>query len=104
MCHLGLLHGKFEALEMRDGDNSRYQGNGVLRAVDNVNNVIAKSIIGNNIFEQTKIDEIMINLDGTEDKSKFGANAILGVSMAVADCAAKSLRSTTLYVFRRDFW
>lgn len=91
LCHLELLHGKYEALEMRDGDNSRYYGNGVLRAVDNVNNVIAKSIIGNNIFEQTKIDEIMINLDGTENKSKLGANAILGVSMAVASVACKCL-------------
>lgn len=76
---------------MRDDDSNRYNGNGVLRAVNNVNEVIAKNIVGENVFEQSNIDEIMINVDGTEDKSKLGANAILGVSMAVSNAAANNL-------------
>ena len=73
---------------MRDGDASRYLGKGVLNAVDNVNNVIAPEIIGMNVFDQVGIDQLMIELDGTENKGKLGANAILGVSMAVARAAA----------------
>ena len=73
---------------MRDGDAKRYLGKGVLNAVDNVNNVIAPEIIGMNVFDQVGIDQLMIELDGTENKGKLGANAILGVSMAVARAAA----------------
>ena len=82
---------------MRDDDSNRYNGNGVLRAVNNVNEVIAKNIVGENVFEQSNIDEIMINVDGTEDKSKLGANAILGVSMAVSNAAANNI-AITLHV------
>ena len=84
----GASTGKHEAVELRDGDASRYLGKGVLNAVDNVNNVIAPEIIGMNVFDQVGIDQLMIELDGTENKGKLGANAILGVSMAVARAAA----------------
>ena len=86
----GASTGKFEAVELRDGGN-RYRGFGVTTAVDNVNTRIAPEIIGINIFDQIEIDRLMIRLDGTENKSKLGANAILGVSMAVARAAAKAL-------------
>lgn len=94
----GASTGKFEALELRDNDEKRFYGNGVLKAVDNVNNEIADAIIGLNVFEQANIDEIMIEEDGTEDKSRFGANAILGVSMAVANAAANNL-DIPLYMY-----
>jgi enolase len=84
----GASTGEHEAVELRDGDASRYLGKGVLNAVDNVNNVIAPEIIGMNVFDQVGIDQLMIELDGTENKGKLGANAILGVSMAVARAAA----------------
>ncbi|ACR80391.1 MULTISPECIES: phosphopyruvate hydratase [Kosmotoga] len=87
----GASTGKFEALELRDGDKKRFLGKGVLKAVDNVNEVIAPEIIGMNAFAQTEIDRILLELDGTESKEKLGANAILGVSMAVARAAAESL-------------
>lgn len=87
----GASTGSFEAVELRDGDKNRYNGKGVKRAVDNVNDTIAPKLIGKNVYEQEKIDEIMINLDGTENKSKIGANAILGVSIAVCRAAALSL-------------
>ena len=87
----GASTGKFEALELRDKEENRYNGNGVLKAVKNVNEIIAENICGFNIFEQSNIDETMIELDGTEDKSKLGANAILGVSMAACDAAANNL-------------
>ena len=87
----GASTGKFEALELRDKEENRYNGNGVLKAVKNVNEIIAENICGFNIFEQANIDETMIELDGTEDKSKLGANAILGVSMAACDAAANNL-------------
>lgn len=87
----GASTGEREALELRDGDKDRYVGKGVQKAVDNVNNVIAKELKGKNALDQAKIDKIMIKLDGTDDKSKLGANAILGVSMAVAKAAAQAL-------------
>jgi len=87
----GASTGAFEAVELRDGDKDRYLGKGVLTAVDNVNNIIADEIIGMNALDQIGIDSLMIELDGTENKSKLGANAILGVSMAVARAAADQL-------------
>lgn len=86
----GASTGKHEALELRDGDKNRYNGKGVLKAVENINNVIAPKIIGTFAFEQEKIDRIMLELDGTENKSKLGANAILAVSLAVARAAASA--------------
>ncbi len=84
----GASTGENEALELRDGDKARYLGKGVLKAVQNVNDVIAPAIIGMNVADQVGIDKAMIALDGTETKSNLGANAILGVSLAVARCAA----------------
>jgi enolase len=84
----GASTGEFEAVELRDGDKSRYGGTGVLNAVDNVNNLIANEVIGMDAFDQIDVDQTMIALDGTNNKSKLGANAILGVSMAVARAAA----------------
>jgi enolase len=84
----GASTGENEALELRDGDKKRYLGKGVLKAVDNVNKIIAKEIIGMNALDQNAIDKKMIALDGTKTKSKLGANAILGVSLAVAKAAA----------------
>ena len=84
----GASTGEHEALELRDGDKSRYLGKGVLNAVKNVNEVIAPAIIGMNVADQVGIDKAMIALDGTPTKSKLGANAILGVSLAVARAAA----------------
>jgi enolase len=84
----GASTGENEALELRDGDKNRYLGKGVLRAVNNVNEVIAKELIGMNAFDQASIDKRMIELDGTKTKSNLGANAILGVSLAVAKAAA----------------
>ena len=87
----GASTGVNEALELRDGDKSRYFGKGVLKAVSNVNNVIAPALTGMNVLEQTAIDRKMIELDGTANKSKLGANAILAVSLAVAKAAANAL-------------
>jgi enolase len=87
----GASTGENEALELRDGDKNRFGGKGVLKAVDNVNNVIAPALKGYNVLEQRAIDYKMLELDGTPTKSKLGANAILGVSLAVAQAAAKSL-------------
>jgi enolase len=87
----GASTGVHEAVELRDGDKSRYMGKGVLKAVDNVNNVIAGELIGLDALDQVDIDRAMIELDGTENKGKLGANAILGVSMAVARAAADFL-------------
>lgn len=84
----GASTGENEALELRDGDKKRYLGKGVLKAVDNVNKIIAKEIIGMNALDQVAIDRKMIALDGTKTKSKLGANAILGVSLAVAKAAS----------------
>ncbi len=85
----GASTGENEALEMRDGDKKRYLGKGVLKAVKNVNDIIAKELIGMNALDQTAIDKKMIKLDGTKTKSKLGANAILGVSLAIAKAAAE---------------
>lgn len=87
----GASTGAFEACELRDGDKARYGGKGVLNAVENVNSIIGPAIQGFDATEQAAIDKLMISLDGTDNKSKLGANAILGVSMAVARAAAKSL-------------
>jgi len=84
----GASTGENEALELRDGDKKRYLGKGVLKAVDNVNSIIAKELVGMNALDQVAIDRKMIALDGTKTKSKLGANAILGVSLAVAKAAS----------------
>ncbi len=87
----GASTGAFEAVELRDGDEKRYLGKGVLKAVENVNNVIAPEVEGMNVFDQVAIDKLMIELDGTPNKGKLGANAILGVSLATAKAAAEAL-------------
>lgn len=87
----GASTGENEALELRDGDKGRYLGKGVLKAVTNINEVIAPALIGFNVLEQTQIDAKMIELDGTKTKSNLGANALLGVSLAVAKAAANYL-------------
>ena len=86
----GASTGAFEACELRDGDKNYYSGKSVLKAVENVNKTIAKAVVGMNVFDQKAIDKKMIELDGTANKSKLGANAILGVSLAVASAAAKA--------------
>ncbi|MFA5879047.1 MAG: phosphopyruvate hydratase, partial [Candidatus Margulisiibacteriota bacterium] len=86
----GASTGSREALELRDGDKKVYVGKGVLKAVENVNEIIANELIGYEVFNQKEIDEALIALDGTENKSKLGANAMLGVSMAVAKAAANT--------------
>src|SRR5215831_11088245 len=86
----GASTGEHEALELRDGDKKRYLGKGVLKAVANVNNVIAPALLGQDATLQSHIDQLMLTMDGTKNKSKLGANAILGVSMAVARAAAES--------------
>ena len=91
MVPSGASTGSFEAVELRDGDTDRYMGKGVLKAVENVNKKIAKEIEGMKVYEQALIDKTMIELDGTENKGKLGANAMLGVSLAVAKAAANSL-------------
>lgn len=91
MVPSGASTGSFEAVELRDGDKDRYLGKGVLQAVENVNKKIAKELEGENVYEQAKIDKMLIELDGTENKAKLGANATLGVSLAVARAAANSL-------------
>ncbi|BDG37413.1 phosphopyruvate hydratase [Saccharococcus caldoxylosilyticus] len=87
----GASTGEYEAVELRDGDKSRYLGKGVLKAVENVNEIIAPAIIGFEVTDQVGVDKTLIELDGTENKSKLGANAILGVSLAVARAAADEL-------------
>ena len=87
----GASTGENEALELRDGDKGRYLGKGVLKAVENVNNIIAPALKGDCVFDQRAVDMKMLELDGTPTKSKLGANAILGVSLATAQAAAKAL-------------
>jgi len=87
----GASTGENEALELRDGDKGRYLGKGVLKAVTNINEVIAPALLGMNVLEQTSIDARMLELDGTKTKSNLGANALLGVSLAVAKAAADYL-------------
>lgn len=85
----GASTGKYEAVELRDGDKSRYLGKGVLKACEYVDDEIREALIGENVLEQRYIDQILIDLDGTPNKSKLGANAILGVSLAIAKAAAE---------------
>jgi len=101
MVPSGASTGEHEALELRDKDASRYLGKGVLSAVENVNTAIAREIVGMDVMEQEKIDNRMIELDGTENKSVLGANSILGVSIAVCKAAAKSL-NRPLYEYLGD--
>ena len=86
----GASTGEHEAVELRDGGDA-FMGKGVIQAVNNVNEIIAKELIGNSVFEQEDLDQLMIELDGTPNKSKLGANAILGVSLAIAKAAANEL-------------
>ena len=88
MVPSGASTGKFEAIELRDGQH-RYQGLGVRKAVEHVNDRIAREIIGMNVFEQAKLDEVLVKLDGTDNKINLGANAMLSVSMAAASAAAR---------------
>lgn len=88
MVPSGASTGTHEALELRDGDKKRYGGKGVLKAVENVNKVLGKAVVGMSVFDQEKVDQKLLDKDGTANKSKYGANAILGISMAVARAAA----------------
>ncbi|HPJ66130.1 MAG TPA: phosphopyruvate hydratase, partial [Flexilinea sp.] len=99
----GASTGIHEALELRDGDKKRYLGKGTQKAVENVNEIIADEIIGMDATEQMEIDQALIDLDGTPNKSKLGANAILGTSLAVAKAAANSL-SLPLYRYIGGVW
>ena len=85
----GASTGIHEAVELRDGDKSKYMGKGVLKAVENVNTIINEALQGEDVFDQKRLDRIMIDLDGTPNKSKLGANAILGTSLAIARAAAQ---------------
>jgi enolase len=87
----GASTGSFEAVELRDGDKNRYNGKGVLNAIQNIHDVLAKALIGANALEQTLIDQELIRIDGTDNKSNLGANATLGVSLAIAKAAANSV-------------
>jgi enolase len=102
MVPSGASTGEHEAVELRDGDKKRYLGKGVLKAVENVNELIAPEIIGLDCTQQSFIDHLMIDLDGTPNKAKLGANAILGVSMAVARAAA-DYAGLPLYVYLGGF-
>jgi enolase len=92
----------YEAVELRDGDKGRYLGKGVLKAVENVNNIIAPEVVGMDAIDQVGVDHVMLELDGTPNKEKLGANAILGVSMAVAKAAAAAL-GLSLYQYLGGF-
>lgn len=94
----GASTGAFEAVELRDGDKKRYQGKGVLKAVENVNKLIAPAVQGISVFNQRLIDNTMLELDGTDNKAKLGANAILGVSLAAAKAAAL-IRNESLFTY-----
>src|SRR5699024_1186111 len=98
----GASTGEYEAVELRDGDKDRYLGKGVLKAIEHVNEVIAGASVGVDVTEQNIIDAIMIELDDTENKGKLGANAMLGVSMAVAHAAANYLEQP-LYEYLGGF-
>ncbi|CEH32224.1 enolase [Aneurinibacillus migulanus] len=102
MVPSGASTGAHEAVELRDGEKSRYLGKGVLKAVDNVNNIIAPELAGFDALDQVGIDNLLLELDGTENKGKLGANAILGVSMAVARAAAEAL-GVPLYTYLGGF-
>ena len=98
----GASTGQFEAVELRDGDSARYMGKGVMQAVENVNEVIAPEIVGLDATDQRSLDSALIALDGTPNKSKLGANAILGVSLAAAKAAAESTELTLYSLHRRS--
>lgn len=98
----GASTGAYEAVELRDGDKGRYLGKGVLKAVENVNSIIAPELIGLDALDQVAVDQIMLDLDGTPNKNKLGANALLGVSMAVAKAAAAS-QGLALYQYLGGF-
>lgn len=91
MVPSGASTGSFEAIELRDNNKERFQGKSVFKAIDNVNKLISHKLKGENVFNQTKIDNMMINLDGTDNKRNLGANAMLGVSLAVAKAAANAI-------------
>ena len=93
----GASTGEHEAVELRDG-GKKYMGKGVSNAVNNVNSIISKEIVGKSVFDQKEIDKLMINIDGTPNKSKLGANAILGVSLAIAK-AASNEKNIPLYSY-----
>lgn len=98
-CPSGSSKGTYEAIELRDGDPEKNDGMGVLKAIENVNNVISPRLQGIEVSEQQKLDKIMIELDGTQNKARLGANAILSVSQAIVKAAAKSsLMPTSLYI------
>ena len=97
----GASTGSREAIELRDGDKSRYLGKGVLKAVENVNTEICEAIIGLDVEDQAFIDQTMIDLDGTENKSRLGANAMLAVSMACARCRRRTGRPAAVPLPRR---
>ena len=97
----GASTGKYEAIELRDGEKNQYLGKGVLNAVRNINTLISKALTGQNVLDQEKIDQDLINLDGTENKSVLGANSILGVSMAAAHAASK-FNNLPLYKYLGD--
>ncbi len=90
----GASTGAHEAVELRDNDKSKYMGKGVLKAVANVNDIIAKELQGIDVFEQNAIDKLMLEIDGTHNKGNLGANAILGISLAVAKAAAQESRQS----------
>ena len=96
----GASTGQYEAVELRD-NNEKFLGKGVMKAVNNVNEVIAKGVIGKKVQNQEEIDSLMIDLDGTSNKSNLGANAILGVSLAISKAAAHEKKNATLSIFRR---
>ncbi|MDR3560204.1 MAG: phosphopyruvate hydratase [Negativicutes bacterium] len=98
----GASTGMYEAVELRDGDKARYMGKGVLKAVENVNSIIAPEVVGMDALDQIGIDHVMLKLDGTPNKEKLGANAILGVSMAVAKAAA-GVQGMSLYQYLGGF-
>ncbi|HHX78710.1 MAG TPA: phosphopyruvate hydratase [Acholeplasmataceae bacterium] len=102
MVPSGASTGAYEAVELRDGDKKRYLGKGTLKAVSNVNDILAPELIGMNVFDQVGIDNTMIDLDGTPNKAKLGANAILGVSIAIAKAAAE-LSGLSLYNYLGGF-
>ncbi len=98
----GASTGEREAVELRDGDARRYLGKGVLKAVENVNGEITRALVGRDASAQAEIDATLIELDGTENKSRLGANAILGVSLAVANAAAAHCGASAVCVSRRS--
>jgi len=101
MVPSGASTGRYEAWELRDGDPGRYRGKGVRRAVEHVNTILAEAVVGQSAFDQEEIDQLVIALDGTENKARLGANAILGISFAVAHAAA-SAEGKPLYRYLAD--